>query len=50
MTAIFNMTMPGEINFNLVLYGFPVKTGSSSALLAHNLSTLGRDHERKRQR
>jgi sugar/nucleoside kinase (ribokinase family) len=52
----FDISIAGEINLDLVLYGLPetipperemlatdfqVTLGSSSAILAHNLSTLG---------
>lgn len=52
----FDVSIAGEINLDLILYGFPqqmpverellasgfeVTLGSSSAILAHNLSTLG---------
>ncbi len=56
MTTQFDVTMAGEINLDLILYGLPenipvdreilaadfeVTLGSSSAILAHNLSSLG---------
>jgi sugar/nucleoside kinase (ribokinase family) len=56
MTANFDVTIAGEINLDLILYGLPqnmpvdrellatdfaATLGSSSAILAHNLSTLG---------
>jgi sugar/nucleoside kinase (ribokinase family) len=54
--ANFSMTMVGEINLDLILYGLPhelpferevladgfqMTLGSSSAILAHNMATLG---------
>ena len=56
MTTRFDVTIAGEINLDLILYGLPedipvereilatdfeVTLGSSSAILAHNLSSLG---------
>lgn len=53
---LFDVSIAGEINLDLILYGYPqempverellassfeVTLGSSSAILAHNLSTLG---------
>jgi hypothetical protein len=52
----FDVTIAGELNFDLVLYGLPpelprerellatdmaLTLGSSSAILAHNLASLG---------
>jgi sugar/nucleoside kinase (ribokinase family) len=56
MTKRFDVTIAGEINLDLILYGFPdvmpverellasdfhMTLGSSSAILAHNLAALG---------
>lgn len=54
--ALFDITIAGELNLDLILYGLPaslpverellatdfrIVLGSSSAILAHNISTLG---------
>src|SRR6516165_1189595 len=56
MTTHFDVTIAGEINLDLILYGLPedipvdreilaanfqLTLGSSSAILAHNLASLG---------
>jgi sugar/nucleoside kinase (ribokinase family) len=56
MTRLFDVTIAGEINLDLILYGLPeqmplerellardfrLTLGSSSAILAHNLAALG---------
>ena len=54
--SLFDVTIAGEINLDLILYGLPAEMplerelladdfrltlGSSSAILAHNLAALG---------